>query len=160
MPTQTSYFQQDIINTARRQGELSQLYWYVEAEFPKKMLPAGIRRRQPAQWPHGCIPVLPVGTDPDTLASVMVATREEWDQHVSDKAHANAVDYCAEHFTGAVSVLAVELADAIKRAEAAEAKLAAVPRKSIEALFFQQFGESPIWFDKRWDPIAEWLGLE
>ena len=100
------------------------------------------------------------GTDPDTLASVMVATREEWDQHVSDKAHANAVDYCAEHFTGAVSVLAVELADAIKRAEAAEAKLAAVPRKSIEALFFQQFGESPIWFDKRWDPIAEWLGLE
>jgi len=60
------------------------------------------------------------GTDPDTLASVMVATREEWDQHVSDKAHANAVDYCAEHFTGAVSVLAVELADAIKRAEAAE----------------------------------------
>ena len=66
------------------------------------------------------------GTDPDTLASVMVATREEWDQHVSDKAHANAVDYCAEHFTGAVSVLAVELADAIKRAEAAEAKLALV----------------------------------
>lgn len=62
------------------------------------------------------------GTDPDTLASVMVATREEWDQHVSDKAHANAVDYCAEHFTGAVSVLAVELADAIKRAEAAEAE--------------------------------------
>lgn len=65
MPTQTSYFQQDIINTARRMGELDQLFWYVEAEFPKRMLPAGIRRRQPAQWPHGCIPVLPVGTDPD-----------------------------------------------------------------------------------------------
>ena len=41
MPTQTSYFQQDIINTARRVGDLAQLYWYVEAEFPKKMLPAG-----------------------------------------------------------------------------------------------------------------------
>jgi len=36
------------------------------------------------------------GTDPDTLAAVMVATREEWDQHVADKAHANAVDYCAD----------------------------------------------------------------
>jgi len=53
-----------------------------------------------------------------------------------------------------------EIIAATKRAEAAEAKLAAVPRKSIEALFFQQFGESPIWFDKRWDPIAEWLDLE
>lgn len=65
MPTQTSYFQQEILNTARRQGELDRLFWYVEAEFPKKMLPAGIRRRQPAQWPHGCIPVLPVGSDPE-----------------------------------------------------------------------------------------------
>jgi hypothetical protein len=47
-----------------------------------------------------------------------------------------------------------------RRIEAAEAALAAVPRQAIEALFFQQFGTSPIWFDKRWDPIAEWLGLE
>lgn len=47
-----------------------------------------------------------------------------------------------------------------RRMEEAEAALAAVPRQAIEALFFQQFGTSPIWFDKRWDPIAEWLGLE
>lgn len=36
------------------------------------------------------------GTDPNTLAAVMVATREEWDQYVADKAHTNAVDYCAD----------------------------------------------------------------
>jgi hypothetical protein len=63
MPTQTSYQQRDILAAAQRQGELAQLYWYVEVEFPKHMIPAGIRRRQPAQWPHGCIPVLPVGDD-------------------------------------------------------------------------------------------------
>lgn len=34
------------------------------------------------------------GTDPDRHSAVMVSTREEWDQYVSDKAHANAVDYC------------------------------------------------------------------
>lgn len=58
----------------------------------------------------------------------------------------------------------VQLCDEVTRltarAEAAEAQLTAVPRQAIEALFFQQFGESPIWFDKRWDPIAEWLGLK
>lgn len=63
MPTQTSYQQRDILAAAQRQGELTQLYWYVEVEFPKRLIPAGIRRRQPAQWPHGCIPVLPVGDD-------------------------------------------------------------------------------------------------
>lgn len=63
MPTQTSYFQRDIIQEARQFNTLGDLYWYVEAEFPKRMIPAGIRRRQPAQWPHGCIPVLPVGED-------------------------------------------------------------------------------------------------
>ena len=63
MPTQTSYQQREILAAAQRQGELTQLYWYVEVEFPKKLIPAGIRRRQPAQWPHGCIPVLPVGDD-------------------------------------------------------------------------------------------------
>jgi hypothetical protein len=36
------------------------------------------------------------GTCPETHAAVMVATREEWDQYVADKAHANAVDYCAD----------------------------------------------------------------
>lgn len=63
MPTQTSYQQRDIITSAVRMGELDRLRWYIEVEFPKKMIPAGIRRRQPAQWPHGCIPVLPVGDD-------------------------------------------------------------------------------------------------
>ena len=75
MPTQTSYQQQDILNTARRMGELDRLFWYVEVEFPKRMIPAGVRRRQPAQWPHGCIPVLPVGTDPEesrTWAELLV----------------------------------------------------------------------------------------
>ena len=81
MPTQTSYFQQDILNTARRTGELSQLYWYVEVEFPKRMIPAGIRRRQPAQWPHGCIPVLPVGADAEEsrVWAEMLAGLFEWD---------------------------------------------------------------------------------
>ena len=81
MPTQTSYFQQDILNTARRTGELSQLYWYVEVEFPKRMIPAGIRRRQPAQWPHGCIPVLPVGDDAEESRTwaEMLAGLFEWD---------------------------------------------------------------------------------
>ena len=65
MPTQTSYFQQDIISEARQSNTLGDLYWYVEAEFPKRMIPAGIRRRQPAQWPHGCIPVIPAAPDPD-----------------------------------------------------------------------------------------------
>ncbi len=65
MPTQTSYFQQDIISEARQSNTLGALYWYVEAEFPKRMIPAGIRRRQPAQWPHGCIPVIPAAPDPD-----------------------------------------------------------------------------------------------
>lgn len=63
MPTQTSYFQQDIIQEARQSNTLGDLYWYVEAEFPKRMIPAGIRRRQPAQWPMGCIPVLRAGPD-------------------------------------------------------------------------------------------------
>lgn len=65
MPTQTRYFQQDVLNAAQRDGTLSDLRWYVEAEFPRRMLPHGVKRCQPAQWPHGCIPVLPVGTDPD-----------------------------------------------------------------------------------------------
>lgn len=63
MPTQTAYQQRDIIASAARMGELDRLRWYIEVEFPKRMIPAGIRRRQPAQWPHGCIPVLPVGDD-------------------------------------------------------------------------------------------------
>lgn len=63
MPTQTSYQQRDILNAAKQLGDYDKLCWYIEAEFPKRMIPAGIRRRQPAQWPHGCIPVLPVGDD-------------------------------------------------------------------------------------------------
>ncbi len=63
MPTQTSYFQQDVLQAAERDGSLGDLYWYVEAEFPKRLLPPGIKRRQPAQWPMGCIPVLPAGPD-------------------------------------------------------------------------------------------------
>jgi hypothetical protein len=65
MPTQTSYFQQEIIQEARQSNTLGDLYWYIEAEFPKRMIPAGIRRRQPAQWPRGCIPVIPAAPDPD-----------------------------------------------------------------------------------------------
>lgn len=62
---QTRYFQADILAAAKRDGSLGTLYYYVEAEFPKRLLPPGIKRRQPAQWPHGCIPVLPAGPDPD-----------------------------------------------------------------------------------------------
>lgn len=46
------------------------------------------------------------------------------------------------------------------RAEAAEAQLAAVPRQSIDALFRQQFGTYPIWFNETWTPIADWLGYK
>lgn len=81
MPTQTSYFQQDIIQAAVQTNTLADLYWYVEAEFPKRMLPAGIRRRQPAQWPHGCIPVLPVGNDVEESRAwaEMLAELFTWD---------------------------------------------------------------------------------
>lgn len=63
MPTQTSYFQRDVLGAAQRRGDLQGLYWYVEAEYPKRMVPAGIKRRQPAMWPKGFIPVLPAGPD-------------------------------------------------------------------------------------------------
>ena len=81
MATQTSYFQQDIIREARQSSTLGDLYWYVEAEFPKRMIPSGIRRRQPAQWPHGCIPVIPAAPDPDTSRTwaELLAELFNWD---------------------------------------------------------------------------------
>lgn len=63
MPTQTSYFQQDVLRAAQRDGTLANLRWFVEAEFPKRMLRPGVKRCQPAQWPHGFIPTLPAGPD-------------------------------------------------------------------------------------------------
>ena len=63
MPTQTSYFQQDVLSAAQRDGTLGDLRWYVEAEFPKRLLRPGVKRCQPAQWPHGFIPTLPAGPD-------------------------------------------------------------------------------------------------
>ncbi len=53
-----------------------------------------------------------------------------------------------------------QLDAAIKRAEAAEAALAAVPRQAIDALFRQQFGSYPVWFNEMWTPIADWLGYK
>ena len=81
MPTQTSYQQRDILNAAKQLGDYDKLCWYIEAEFPKRMIPAGIRRRQPAQWPHGCIPVLPVGDDAEESRTwtEMLAGLFEWD---------------------------------------------------------------------------------
>lgn len=81
MATQTSYFQQDIIREARQSNTLGDLYWYVEVEFPKRMIPSGIRRRQPAQWPHGCIPVIPAAPDPDTSRTwaELLAELFNWD---------------------------------------------------------------------------------
>lgn len=67
---QTTYFQGDVLAAAQRDGTLGELYWYVEAEFPKRMLPPGIKRKQPAQWPHGFIPVIAAGPDP--------AVQREW----------------------------------------------------------------------------------
>lgn len=63
MPTQTSYFQQDVLRAAQRDGTLANLRWFIEAEFPRRMLRPGIKRCQPAQWPHGFIPTLPAGPD-------------------------------------------------------------------------------------------------
>ena len=63
MPTQTSYFQADVLRAAERDGSLGTLYWFVEAEYPKRLLPAGMKRRQPASWPRGFIPTLPAGPD-------------------------------------------------------------------------------------------------
>ena len=81
MPTQTSYQQRDILNAAKQLGDYDKLCWYIEAEFPKRMIPAGIRRRQPAQWPHGCIPVLPVGDDAEESRTwaEMLAEMFSWD---------------------------------------------------------------------------------
>ena len=81
MPTQTSYQQRDILDAAKRLGDYDKLCWYIEVEFPKRMIPAGIRRRQPAQWPHGCIPVLPVGDDAEESRTwaEMLAGLFEWD---------------------------------------------------------------------------------
>lgn len=76
---QTRYFQADILTAAQRDGSLGTLYYYVEAEFPRRLLPPGIKRRQPAQWPHGCIPVLPAGPDPEeqrTWAELLAAVFE------------------------------------------------------------------------------------
>ena len=81
MPTQTSYQQRDILAAAKQLGDYDKLCWYIEVEFPKRMIPAGIRRRQPAQWPHGCIPVLPVGDDADVSRTwaEMLAEMFSWD---------------------------------------------------------------------------------
>lgn len=65
MPTQTSYFQREVLQAAQRRGDLEGLRWYVEAEYPRGMVKPGVRRRQPAMWPHGFIPVLPAGPDVD-----------------------------------------------------------------------------------------------
>ena len=65
MPTQTGYFQRDVLAAAQRDGTLNRLYWYVEAEYPKRLVPPGVKRRQPAMWPMGFIPVLPAGPDVD-----------------------------------------------------------------------------------------------
>ena len=65
MPTQTGYFQCDVLAAAQRDGTLNRLYWYVEAEYPKRLVPPGVKRRQPAMWPMGFIPVLPAGPDVD-----------------------------------------------------------------------------------------------
>lgn len=65
MPTQTSWFQRDVLSAAQRDGTLDRLYWFVEAEYPKRLVPPGVKRRQPAMWPMGFIPVLPAGPDVD-----------------------------------------------------------------------------------------------
>lgn len=66
MPTQTSYFQSDVLAAAVRNGTLGSLYWFVEAHYPRRMVRQGVSARQPAMWPHGFIPVLPAGPDPET----------------------------------------------------------------------------------------------
>lgn len=79
MPTQTRYFQQDVLRAAQRAGTLANLRWFVEAEFPKRMLRPGVKRCQPAQWPHGFIPVLPAGPDVEvqqTWAELLAALFE------------------------------------------------------------------------------------
>jgi hypothetical protein len=63
MPTQTRYFQADVLAAAEARNELGGLFWFVEADYPKRLLPPGIKRRQPATWPLGFIPVLPAGPD-------------------------------------------------------------------------------------------------
>ena len=66
MPTQTRYFQADVLAAAQERGDLSGLYWFVEAEYPKRLLPPGVKRRQPAMWPAGFIPAIPAGPDAET----------------------------------------------------------------------------------------------
>lgn len=66
MLTQTSYFQEDVLTAAAQRGTLGDLYWFVEAHYPRRMVRHGVSARQPAMWPHGFIPVLPAGPDPET----------------------------------------------------------------------------------------------
>jgi len=61
--TQTHYFQDAVLKEAMKDGSLGRLYWFTEAEYPKKMLAPGIKRHQPAMWPPGFVPVLPAGPD-------------------------------------------------------------------------------------------------
>lgn len=63
MPTQTTYFQRDVLQAAQARNDLAALLWFVEAEYPRRMVPAGVKRRQPAMWPLGFIPCIPAGPD-------------------------------------------------------------------------------------------------
>jgi len=79
VPPQTSYFQNDVLKAAAARGELGDLRWFVEAEYPKRLVPPGVKRRQPAMWPFGFIPVLPAGPDVETqraLAELLAAVFE------------------------------------------------------------------------------------
>jgi len=90
------------------------------------------------------------------------AELDNWFNELAPSGITDAVRQAAERDTmyGDATRANARENDAIKRAEAAEAALAAVPRQAIDALFRQQFGSYPIWFNETWTPIADWLGYK
>ena len=74
--SQTEYFQREVIEAAKKDGTLGNLFWYIEVLFPKQELPPGIKAQQPAQYPAGCIPVLPAGPDAEM--------QQEWIKFLAD----------------------------------------------------------------------------
>jgi hypothetical protein len=55
-----------VLTSAHERQDLDVLWWYVEAQYPRKMMQPGISGHQPAMWPRGFIPVVAAGPDWET----------------------------------------------------------------------------------------------
>lgn len=84
--------------------------------------------------------------------------RRRWEMHIP--LQSDDPDVLLGDALGQLRGAIKEVEQQRQRAEAAEAALAAVPRQAIDALFRQQFGSYPVWFNEMWTPIADWLGYK